>query len=82
MGVNSEPQTELHAATIGGIVAVYYLGTLIGAIIGGVLGDRIGTLSLAPLERSSLTRSPQDGLKQSSPLAASPSSEPSCSPVR
>lgn len=26
----------------GGIVAVYYLGTLVGAFAGGIIGDRIG----------------------------------------
>lgn len=42
MGILSDPQTESDAAKIGGIVAVYYGGTLIGALIAGSLGDKIG----------------------------------------
>ncbi|KAH9468458.1 hypothetical protein Pst134EA_009002 [Puccinia striiformis f. sp. tritici] len=44
MGIFSQPQTEGDAAKIGGIVAVYYVGTFVGALIGGSLGDRIGRL--------------------------------------
>ncbi|PLW58331.1 hypothetical protein PCANC_00559 [Puccinia coronata f. sp. avenae] len=44
MGIFSQPQSEADAAKIGGIVAVYYVGTFIGALIGGSLGDRIGRL--------------------------------------
>ncbi|KAA1123332.1 hypothetical protein PGTUg99_008442 [Puccinia graminis f. sp. tritici] len=44
MGIFSQPQTDGDAAKIGGIVAVYYGGTFIGALIGGSLGDRIGRL--------------------------------------
>lgn len=42
MGVNSDPQTPRDSAAIGGIVAVYYLGTLVGGMLGGYLGDSIG----------------------------------------
>jgi MFS family permease len=28
----------------GGIVSVYYLGTLCGALLGGILGDRVGRI--------------------------------------
>lgn len=31
-------------ALLGGIVAVYYFGTLIGALIGGWIGDKIGRI--------------------------------------
>lgn len=44
MGIFSQPQTDGDAAKIGGIVAVYYGGTFIGALLGGSLGDRIGRL--------------------------------------
>lgn len=33
----------------GGIVAVYYLGTLIGAFAGGMIGDRIGRVKTIAL---------------------------------
>ncbi|KAI0729752.1 general substrate transporter [Fomitopsis betulina] len=45
-----EGPSEGYVATItqptkeGGIVSIYYLGTLIGALMGGVLGDRIGRI--------------------------------------
>ena len=42
MGVNSYPQTSRDSAAIGGIVAIYYLGTLVGGLIGGSLADRLG----------------------------------------
>ncbi|KAG0151084.1 hypothetical protein CROQUDRAFT_37230 [Cronartium quercuum f. sp. fusiforme G11] len=44
MGIFSHPQTDNDSAKIGGIVAVYYGGTLIGALIGGALGDAIGRI--------------------------------------
>ncbi|EGG10976.1 uncharacterized protein MELLADRAFT_92386 [Melampsora larici-populina 98AG31] len=44
MGVDSSPQTARDSAAIGGIVAVYYIGTLVGALVAGSLGDRIGRL--------------------------------------
>ena len=28
----------------GGIVSVYYLGTLVGCLMGGALGDRVGRI--------------------------------------
>lgn len=36
MGIQSNP------ALLGAVVAVYYVGTLIGALVGGWIGDRIG----------------------------------------
>ncbi|KAI8069224.1 general substrate transporter [Gongronella butleri] len=33
---------ETNEALLGGVVAVYYCGTLVGALMGGWLGDRIG----------------------------------------
>ncbi|OCF78294.1 hypothetical protein I204_00232 [Kwoniella mangroviensis CBS 8886] len=42
MGVNSSPQTQRDSAAIGGIVAIYYLGSMIGGLVGGYLGDKIG----------------------------------------
>lgn len=44
MGVDSNPQTDRDAAALGGIVAVYYGGTLIGALGAGWLGDKVGRL--------------------------------------
>ncbi|KAI8452709.1 general substrate transporter [Phakopsora pachyrhizi] len=44
MGVLHDVQTDRDSATIGGIVAIYYVGTLIGALMGGILGDSIGRL--------------------------------------
>ncbi|KAG0151094.1 hypothetical protein CROQUDRAFT_37395 [Cronartium quercuum f. sp. fusiforme G11] len=44
MGVDSSPQTARDSARLGGIVAVYYAGTLVGALVAGSLGDRIGRL--------------------------------------
>ena len=44
MGVNSSPQTARDSAAIGGIVAIYYVGTLIGGLIGGSLADRLGRI--------------------------------------
>jgi MFS family permease len=38
MGLENNP------ALLGGIVAVYYAGCLIGALIGGWIGDRIGRI--------------------------------------
>ena len=46
MGVDSLERTGVESqrdsAAIGGIVAIYYAGTLIGGLIGGWLGDTIG----------------------------------------
>ena len=42
MGVDSNPQTTRDSAAIGGIVAVYYAGSLVGGLVGGCLGDSIG----------------------------------------
>lgn len=49
-GVNISPDyisvMGLHnkEALLGGIVAVYYAGTLIGALMGGWIGDKIGRI--------------------------------------
>lgn len=42
MGVNSNPQTSRDSAAIGGIVAIYYAGSLVGGLLAGYLGDEIG----------------------------------------
>ncbi|WWD16756.1 hypothetical protein CI109_101188 [Kwoniella shandongensis] len=42
MGVNSSPLTSRDSAAIGGIVAVYYAGSLVGGMVSGYLGDKIG----------------------------------------
>ena len=42
MKVDSDPQTARDSAAIGGIVAVYYAGSLFGGLVGGYLGDSIG----------------------------------------
>ena len=46
MGVDSLERTgtesQRDSAAIGGIVAIYYAGTLIGGLVGGWLGDVIG----------------------------------------
>lgn len=48
MGTDSAQRTGTESsrdsAAIGGIVAIYYLGTLFGGLIGGVLGDKIGRI--------------------------------------
>ncbi|KAG2237253.1 hypothetical protein INT48_006657 [Thamnidium elegans] len=49
-GVNIAPDyvevMNLHSneALLGGVVAVYYIGTLVGALMGGWIGDRIGRI--------------------------------------
>ena len=49
-GVNISPDyinvMGLHGrdALLGGVVAVYYAGTLIGALMGGWIGDKIGRI--------------------------------------
>jgi MFS family permease len=49
-GVNISPDyvkimgLESNEALLGGVVAVYYGGTLIGALIGGWIGDKIGRI--------------------------------------
>ncbi|KAF7732008.1 hypothetical protein EC973_007113 [Apophysomyces ossiformis] len=49
-GVNISPDyialmgLESKEALLGGIVAVYYVGTLIGALMGGYIGDQIGRI--------------------------------------
>ncbi|KAG1436509.1 hypothetical protein G6F56_013530 [Rhizopus delemar] len=49
-GVNVSPDyielmgLESNEALLGGVVAVYYAGTLIGALMGGWIGDRIGRI--------------------------------------
>ncbi|OCF45048.1 hypothetical protein I317_01099 [Kwoniella heveanensis CBS 569] len=42
MKLDSSPQTARDSAAIGGIVAIYYAGSLIGGMVGGFLGDEIG----------------------------------------
>lgn len=42
LGSNGSSATATKTEKEGGIVAVYYLGTLIGALAGGALSDRIG----------------------------------------
>ncbi|EEP81288.1 conserved hypothetical protein [Uncinocarpus reesii 1704] len=44
--VNGSPHTPVITNSLlqGGIVSVYYLGTLIGALFGGWIGDRIGRI--------------------------------------
>lgn len=42
-GVNGS-QTERDSAAIGGIVAIYYLGTLIGGLGGGYIADSVGRM--------------------------------------
>ncbi|CDZ98692.1 general substrate transporter [Phaffia rhodozyma] len=44
MGTASDPETQRDSAAIGGIVAIYYLGTLFGGLMGGILGDSIGRI--------------------------------------
>lgn len=44
MGTNSNPQTQRDSAAVGGIVAIYYLGTLFGGLMGGSLGDAVGRI--------------------------------------
>lgn len=49
-GVNISPDyinimgLQNNEALLGGIVAVYYAGTLIGALMGGSIGDKIGRI--------------------------------------
>jgi MFS family permease len=49
-GVNISPDyvkimgLESNEALLGGIVAIYYGGTLIGALIGGWIGDKVGRI--------------------------------------
>ncbi|WVQ94445.1 hypothetical protein IAU59_001524 [Kwoniella sp. CBS 9459] len=42
MKLDSSPQTSRDSAAIGGIVAIYYAGSLVGGMVGGFLGDEIG----------------------------------------
>ena len=44
MGINSPKDNSRNVAAEGGIVAVYYIGTLIGALIAGSLADRAGRI--------------------------------------
>ena len=44
MGINSPKQNSRNVAAEGGIVAVYYAGTLVGALIAGSLADRCGRI--------------------------------------
>lgn len=44
MGINSPKDNKRNVAAEGGIVAVYYAGTLIGALIAGSLADRAGRI--------------------------------------
>nr|BBI16187.1 hypothetical L-arabinose and polyol transporter [Ramalina conduplicans] len=44
MGINSPKDSSRNVAAEGGIVAVYYGGTLIGALIAGSLADRCGRI--------------------------------------
>lgn len=49
MGLYSANQTQREAAAIGGIVAVYYGTTLIGGMISGWMGDKIGRVKTIEL---------------------------------
>ena len=44
VGINSPKSSSRNVAAEGGIVAVYYGGTLIGALIAGSLADRCGRI--------------------------------------
>lgn len=44
VGINSPKDNSRNVAAEGGIVAVYYGGTLIGALIAGSLADRAGRI--------------------------------------
>ena len=44
VGINSPMGNSRNVAAEGGIVSVYYLGTLIGALIAGSLADRAGRI--------------------------------------
>ena len=44
MGINPVTGNKRNTAALGGIVAVYYGGTLIGALIAGTLADRCGRI--------------------------------------
>ncbi|KAL8822998.1 MAG: hypothetical protein Q9191_006279 [Dirinaria sp. TL-2023a] len=44
MGINPVKGNQRNVAAEGGIVAVYYIGTLIGALIAGSLADRCGRI--------------------------------------
>ena len=50
MGTDSAQRTgklsSRDSAAIGGIVAIYYLGTLFGGLLGGYLGDKIGRIKV------------------------------------
>lgn len=35
---------EHNEALLGGVVAIYYAGTLMGALLGGYIGDKIGRI--------------------------------------
>lgn len=54
-GVNISPDyvelmgLETNEALLGGVVAVYYCGTLIGALMGGWIGDKIGRIKTVVL---------------------------------
>lgn len=54
-GVNISPDyvklmgLESNEALLGGVVAVYYAGTLIGALMGGWIGDKIGRIKTVVL---------------------------------
>lgn len=37
-------ETVTHPSNQGGIVAIYYLGTTVGTLLGGAISDRIGRI--------------------------------------
>lgn len=49
--VDGEPNTPVITNTLlqGGIVSVYYLGTLIGALTGGWVGEKVGRIKTIAL---------------------------------
>lgn len=49
--INGSPNTPVVTNSLlqGGIVSVYYLGTLVGALAGGLVGERIGRIKTIAL---------------------------------